>query len=120
MVTARDWLISIAMRIRSGLGLAALGLALPCMAVLASVQAGNGLPQGFVYLRDVDAMIAQDMRYAGPDNFVRRRASPLSPRKAALTGAILSFLLERLPTFAIAQIGIALAAARLRHGLFIR
>jgi len=74
MVTARDWLILIAMRIRSDLGLAALSLALPCMAVLASVQAGNGLPQGFVYLRDVDPSIAQDMRYAGPDNFMGRAA----------------------------------------------
>ena len=27
------------------------------------------LPQGFVYLRDVAPSIAQDMRYAGPDNF---------------------------------------------------
>jgi zinc D-Ala-D-Ala dipeptidase len=30
------------------------------------------LPEGFVYLRDVDASIAQDMRYAGPDNFTGR------------------------------------------------
>ena len=37
-------------------------------ALLAPALAG-GLPQGFVYLRDVDPGIAQDMRYAGPDNF---------------------------------------------------
>jgi len=30
------------------------------------------LPEGFVYLRDVDASIAQDMRYAGSDNFTGR------------------------------------------------
>src|SRR5579864_9296502 len=28
-----------------------------------------GLPPGFVYLRDIDPSIAQDMRYAGDDNF---------------------------------------------------
>ncbi len=27
------------------------------------------LPPGFVYLRDIDPSIAQDMRYAGSDNF---------------------------------------------------
>jgi D-alanyl-D-alanine dipeptidase len=32
----------------------------------------NGLPAGFVYLRDVDPSIAQDIRYAGSDNFVGR------------------------------------------------
>jgi zinc D-Ala-D-Ala dipeptidase len=31
--------------------------------------AAEPLPAGFVYLRDVDATIAQDMRYAGSDNF---------------------------------------------------
>ena len=30
------------------------------------------LPEGFVYLRDVDPSIAQDMRYAGADNFTGR------------------------------------------------
>lgn len=30
------------------------------------------LPEGFVYLRDIDASIAQDMRYAGTDNFIGR------------------------------------------------
>jgi len=28
------------------------------------------LPPGFAYLRDVDPTIAQDIRYASPDNFV--------------------------------------------------
>ena len=32
----------------------------------------GGLPQGFVYLRDVAPGIAQDMRYAGPNNFTGR------------------------------------------------
>jgi zinc D-Ala-D-Ala dipeptidase len=37
---------------------------------LAAAQ--NALPQGFVYLRDIDPTIAQDIRYAGFDNFVGR------------------------------------------------
>ncbi len=31
------------------------------------------LPEPLVYLRDIDASILQDMRYAGPDNFTGRR-----------------------------------------------
>ena len=38
----------------------------------ALAQAGARLPEGFVYLRDVDPSIRQDMRYAGRDNFVGR------------------------------------------------
>ena len=34
--------------------------------------ARDALPAGFVYLRDVDASIVQDMRYAAYDNFVGR------------------------------------------------
>lgn len=34
--------------------------------------AQSALPPGFVYLRDVDPSIAQDMRYASADNFVGR------------------------------------------------
>jgi D-alanyl-D-alanine dipeptidase len=34
--------------------------------------ARDALPAGLVYLRDVDATIVQDMRYAGVDNFVGR------------------------------------------------
>jgi D-alanyl-D-alanine dipeptidase len=30
------------------------------------------LPAGFVYLRDIDPTIIQDMRYAGANNFVGR------------------------------------------------
>jgi zinc D-Ala-D-Ala dipeptidase len=43
-----------------------------CLLVAAcccAAQAEDRLPQGFVYLRDVAPSIAQDMRYAGPDNF---------------------------------------------------
>jgi D-alanyl-D-alanine dipeptidase len=35
-------------------------------------SARDSLPDGFVYLRDIDASIAQDMRYAGFDNFTGR------------------------------------------------
>jgi zinc D-Ala-D-Ala dipeptidase len=36
------------------------------------VVAQGALPAGFVYLRDVDPTIVQDIRYAGADNFVGR------------------------------------------------
>lgn len=37
-----------------------------------AAQAGE-MPKDFVYLRDVDPTIVQDMRYAGPDNFTGAR-----------------------------------------------
>jgi D-alanyl-D-alanine dipeptidase len=39
------------------------------LALTGPAAAAERLPEGFVYLRDVDASIAQDMRYAGSDNF---------------------------------------------------
>jgi len=45
-------------------------LALVLLALTAPAVARDGVPPGFVYLRDVDASIAQDMRYATSDNFV--------------------------------------------------
>jgi zinc D-Ala-D-Ala dipeptidase len=42
--------------------------------------AQGALPSGFVYLRDVDPTIVQDIRYAGSDNFVGR---PLPGYEAA-------------------------------------
>jgi D-alanyl-D-alanine dipeptidase len=55
-----------------------------CVMVLAATMneaiAQSPLPSGFVYLRDVDPTIAQDMRYAGSDNFVGR---PLPGYEAA-------------------------------------
>jgi zinc D-Ala-D-Ala dipeptidase len=50
------------------LALSALGLALSFDQVVAQ----EALPIGFVYLRDVDPTIVQDIRYAGADNFVGR------------------------------------------------
>jgi D-alanyl-D-alanine dipeptidase len=48
-------------------GLVSLMLLLPVPAL-----AGSALPRGFVYLRDVDPGIVQDIRYAGSHNFVGR------------------------------------------------
>jgi zinc D-Ala-D-Ala dipeptidase len=40
---------------------------------VAGPACAQALPPSFVYLRDVDASIAQDMRYAGEDNFTGRK-----------------------------------------------
>jgi zinc D-Ala-D-Ala dipeptidase len=45
-------------------------IALALLAIPLPALARDGVPPGFVYLRDVDASIAQDMRYASYDNFV--------------------------------------------------
>ena len=45
---------------------------LSLLALTAPAAARDALPAGLVYLRDVDASIVQDMRYAGADNFVGR------------------------------------------------
>jgi len=42
------------------------------MLLSAPVWAGSALPRGFVYLRDIDPTIVQDIRYAGSHNFVGR------------------------------------------------
>ncbi len=51
----------------------AIATALVLATLTAPAAARDGVPAGFVYLRDVDASIAQDMRYASADNFVGRR-----------------------------------------------
>ena len=48
------------------------GLALIAMLLPAPALAGAALPNGFVYLRDIDPTIIQDIRYAGSHNFVGR------------------------------------------------
>jgi D-alanyl-D-alanine dipeptidase len=53
------------MLIRAGLVSIMMLLAVPALA-------GSALPRGFVYLRDVDPAIVQDIRYAGSHNFVGR------------------------------------------------
>jgi D-alanyl-D-alanine dipeptidase len=51
--------------IRAGLVLIIMMLPVPSLA-------GSALPRGFVYLRDIDPTIVQDIRYAGSHNFVGR------------------------------------------------
>src|SRR3984885_7369122 len=53
------------MLIRAGLVLVVTTLPFPALA-------GSALPKGFVYLRDTDPTIVQDIRYAGSHNFVGR------------------------------------------------
>src|ERR1017187_7517846 len=48
------------------------GLVLIIMMLPALAVAGPALPKGFVYLRDLDPAIVQDIRYAGSHNFVGR------------------------------------------------
>lgn len=48
-------------------GVALISIVLPGFAI-----AGSALPKGFVYLRDIDPAIVQDIRYAGYHNFVGR------------------------------------------------
>src|SRR5882757_3619604 len=48
------------------------GLVLIIMTLPAPALAGPALPEGFVYLRDIDPTIVQDIRYAGSHNFVGR------------------------------------------------
>jgi len=48
------------------------GLAVIIMMLPAPALAGSALPKGFVYLRDIDPTIVQDIRYAGSHNFVGR------------------------------------------------
>jgi D-alanyl-D-alanine dipeptidase len=58
------------MLIRAGLVLTI--MMLPAPALTGSALAGPALPRGFVYLRDIDPTIVQDIRYAGSHNFVGR------------------------------------------------
>src|SRR5215217_155314 len=50
---------------RAGVVLMAMMLSVPSLS-------SSPLPRGFVYLRDIDPTIAQDIRYAGSHNFVGR------------------------------------------------
>src|SRR5580704_1975393 len=48
------------------------GLVLIVIILPAPALASSALPKGFVYLRDIDPTIVQDIRYAGSHNFVGR------------------------------------------------
>ena len=56
-----------------------------CLVVTAGSGAeGSRLPAGFVYLRDIDASIVQDIRYAGPTNFTQARVSGYAAEECIL------------------------------------
>src|SRR3954447_4451500 len=48
------------------------GLILMAMMLPAPALSSSPLPRGFVYLRDIEPTIVQDIRYAGSHNFVGR------------------------------------------------
>ena len=50
-----------------------------------TVQSPAGLPAGFVYLRDVDPSIVQDIRYAGADNFTGKPVPGYAAAECVLT-----------------------------------
>ena len=79
------------MRMRRG-GLTALGFAFAAFAfgthtVCAQSPTARtpGLPNGFVYLRDVDPSIIQDMRYAGVNNFTGRKLAGYEAAECIVT-----------------------------------
>ncbi len=49
--------------------------------------AGSALPKGFVYLRDIDPTIVQDIRYAGSHNFVGRPIRGYLAAECILSGS---------------------------------
>ena len=49
------------------------------------VPAQAELPEGFVYLSDIDPSIVQDMRYYGPHNFMGRRITGYNAPECILT-----------------------------------
>lgn len=51
----------------------------------ASARPAASLPSGFVHLSDVDPSIVQDIRYAGADNFLGRRAKGYEGASCVLT-----------------------------------
>jgi D-alanyl-D-alanine dipeptidase len=65
-----------------------LGIFAAAMAIgVPAAVSGAGLPEGFVYLADVDPSIVQDMRYFGSHNFVGRRVAGYDAAECILTDA---------------------------------
>jgi D-alanyl-D-alanine dipeptidase len=88
------------MMIRAGLVLIMMTLPLPALA--GSALPRGSMPKGFVYLRDIDPTIVQDIRYAGSHNFVGRpirgyRAAEciLSDRAATALKTVQGMLAEK-------------------------
>lgn len=73
------------MLVRAGLALIA-GLVLILMTLPVPALAGTALPRGFVYLRDTDPTIVQDIRYAGFHNFVGRSIEGYLAAECILSG----------------------------------
>jgi D-alanyl-D-alanine dipeptidase len=67
-----DGAVTTRRRVRTFGMLTRAGLVLIITMLPAPVLAGSALPRGFVYLRDIDPTIVQDIRYAGSHNFVGR------------------------------------------------
>jgi D-alanyl-D-alanine dipeptidase len=62
-------------------------LVLMIMTLPAPALAGSGLPKGFVYLRNIDPTIVQDIRYAGSHNFVGRPIRGYLAAECILSGS---------------------------------
>src|SRR5438552_7126631 len=80
------------------------GLVLMAMMLPAPALSSSPLPRGFVYLRDIDPTIVQDIRYAGAHNFVGR---PIAGYLAA------ECILSAPAAAALAKVQQALAAEKL-------
>jgi D-alanyl-D-alanine dipeptidase len=80
------------------------GLAFVILMLPAPMLAGSSLPKGFVYLRDIDPTIVQDIRYAGSHNFVGR---PIKGYRAA------ECILSASAAHALAAVQLRLAAQKL-------
>src|SRR6201991_729930 len=63
------------------------GLVLIIMTLPARALAGSVLPKGFVYLRNIDPTIVQDIRYAGSHNFVGRPIRGYLAAECILSGS---------------------------------
>lgn len=82
----------------------ALAAAAWLLSAVTFAAAGPDLPQGFVYLADVDPSIVQDIRYYGAHNFVGRRIEGYNAAECILTKEAAS---------ALSRVQAALAEAKL-------
>lgn len=61
-------------------------LLLATLALACGAMAGEAMPKDFVYLRDIDLSIQQDMRYASADNFTGRPVPGYAAAECILAG----------------------------------
>lgn len=90
---------------RCGL-LVAAAFVLVAFALPVPTFAQANLPPGFVYLRDVDPTIAQDVRYAGRDNFTGRALPGYDAAECILTRAAATALRQVQADLAAARLGL--------------